>query len=213
MSFKVYCVRKNAYNMGCGLRPKAFVLCYTVPYLSLENNLANKFNCDLLLTTVVTVPMWSWFSDGIDLSHKTFLVLVLWFYYPTLKWHLTFSLNLYIYYAFLWFLHDIRTLRIISHCLCFSTQTHDHTHKCTSLKEDGITCYHQVTSLSYSTIALYNTDHTGVGVVHKIVSPKTQLQFSQTTMWKCWLPETSKCLQQVTADFFLIVSLNFLLSK
>ena len=53
-----------------------------------------------------------------------------------------------------------------------STQMHNQIHMCTSIKEDIMTCYHQVTSLSYSTIALYNTDHTGVGVGHKITSPK-----------------------------------------
>ena len=33
-------------------------------------------------------------------------------------------------------------------------------------------------SVSYSMIVLYSRDHKGVGVAHKITSPKNQLQFS-----------------------------------
>ena len=37
-------------------------------------------------------------------------------------------------------------------------------------------------TLSYSTIVLYSRDNKGVGVAHKIISPKKQPQFPLTTM-------------------------------
>ena len=44
--------------------------------------------------------------------------------------------------------------------------------------------------LSYSTIVLHSRDHKGVGVAHKITSPKNQPQFSQMTMKQYWLGKT-----------------------
>jgi len=111
-----------------------------------------------------------------DSSHKTLLVSMLWCYYPTLNMALKFSLNSY--YAFLRFLHGV--LWIIFHCLCFLSAPQ---HKCMHWR-------HQITSLSYSTIALYNTDHTGVSVAHKITSPKKTASIFPTMIRNCWLGET-----------------------
>ena len=41
-----------------------------------------------------------------------------------------------------------------------------------------------------STIVLYSRDHKGVGVAHKITSPKTQPQFPLMTMRQYWLGKT-----------------------
>ena len=40
--------------------------------------------------------------------------------------------------------------------------------------------------VSYSMIVLYSRDQKGVGVTHKITSPKNQPQFSQTMMRQYW---------------------------
>ena len=39
-------------------------------------------------------------------------------------------------------------------------------------------------------IVLYSRDHIGVGVAHKIISPKNQTQISQITMRQYWLGKT-----------------------
>ena len=39
-------------------------------------------------------------------------------------------------------------------------------------------------------IVMYSRDHKGVGVAHKITSPKKQPQFSQTMMRQYWLGKT-----------------------
>ena len=60
--------------------------------------------------------------------------------------------------------------------------------------------------LLYITVGLY---HTGVGMAHKITSPKNQSQFSLTTMRQYWLGKTKpksfqinpKCFQQVATEF------------
>ena len=47
-----------------------------------------------------------------------------------------------------------------------------------------------VSFISYSTILLYSRDHKGVGVAHKIISPKNQPQISLMTMRQYWLGKT-----------------------
>ena len=44
--------------------------------------------------------------------------------------------------------------------------------------------------VSCSTIVLYSTDHKGVGVAHKRISPKTQPQFPLMMMRQYWLGKT-----------------------
>ena len=43
---------------------------------------------------------------------------------------------------------------------------------------------------SYSMIVLSSRDHKGVGVAHKITSPKNKSQFSLTATKQYWLGET-----------------------
>ena len=40
-------------------------------------------------------------------------------------------------------------------------------------------------------IVLYSRDHKGVGVAHRIISPKNQPQFSLMTMRQYWLGKTN----------------------
>ena len=51
--------------------------------------------------------------------------------------------------------------------------------------------YVLVSILSYSTTVLYSRDHKGVGMAHKITSPKNQPKFSLTTMRQYWLCKLS----------------------
>ena len=52
------------------------------------------------------------------------------------------------------------------------------------------TVYIQIFEVSYSTIVLYSKEHKGVGVAHKITSPKKQPQFPLMTMRQHWLGKT-----------------------
>ena len=44
--------------------------------------------------------------------------------------------------------------------------------------------------VSYTTIVVYSRDYKGVGVAHKIISPKKQPQFPLMTIRQYWLGET-----------------------
>ena len=119
-----------------------------LPYLSI---LAIKFNCTLLLTTEVDSVML-WIRAIKHSLSRCFDVTIQLYSFLNMVFIITFSLNSY--YAFHQFLHvipyDIRMFMLLKSS---STQMHDQTHMCTSLKEDIMTCYYQVTFLSYSTIA------------------------------------------------------------
>ena len=57
--------------------------------------------------------------------------------------------------------------------------------------------------LSYSMIVLYSRDHKGVGMAHKIISPKRQPQFPLTTMRQYWLGKTKpKQVLRLTRNAF-----------
>ena len=64
--------------------------------------------------------------------------------------------------------------------------------------------------LSYSMVGLYSRDHKGVGVVHKITSPKNQPQFSPTTMRQYWLgkPKPKQAFRS-TRNAFNQVAMEF----
>ena len=63
--------------------------------------------------------------------------------------------------------------------------------------------YRSSRDLSCSTIVL-SRDHKGVGVAHKITSPKKQSQFSLTTMRQYWLGKTIVCSRSTEPSFLLI---------
>ena len=58
------------------------------------------------------------------------------------------------------------------------------------LNELKCTAIYTTVSLSYSMIVLYSKDHKGVGMAHVKTSPKSQPQFSLTTMRQYWLGKT-----------------------
>ena len=47
-----------------------------------------------------------------------------------------------------------------------------------------------INALSWTTIVVYSRDDQEIDVAHKVKSPKTQPQFSHTTMGQYWLGKT-----------------------